>query len=340
MNIKYISPKTRNAGTRKFYRHKDNSIQNLKMYKVFEDPIDINNITNEQISDPNFKIPESIVPRNFISFIVTPTSEEAVSIYNIEIKYTKIDISWGDGTKGTYSNSNGIYSNIKHAYSIINKNYLIAISPSADSTINTINPENFNFTLNRDSKTKYINSLGQDSFDVAIINLYDQLSLEGMSNYALEKKTSLKEFRCYYGIIKSLPNGLFKDCPNLKRVSFSDSRKLASVPYDLFSYSPNIINLDSCFLNSYELTSIPNNLLKGCTKLESIQHIFNTSSIKYVPSDIFSRCIISNANYAFYNCEDLTYAPSLWTLNIGQHTKTFYNTINATNYAEIPSDWK
>lgn len=319
MNIKHIGPKTRISETKKFYRYKDNAIKQIKMYKVFRQPFDINNITNDQIRDPNFEIPENLVPRNFISFIVAPTATTDVIKFQMQTYFSKINVSWGDGTTDIYSiDSSSYMCTPTHSYANITKNYLVIVSPLSDATtIPESNPTNFRITLYNQTRTKYINSFGQDLFNLAMIYLYDQTLLEKFSDYSLEKVSNLSYFYCSYGIFEVLPDNIFKDCPNLIQVSFSDSRKLKVIPNNLFESKTNISYLNSCFNDCYALTSIPENLFKDCVELRYVDSIFSAAGVlTSIPENLFINCHkIENSKNSFYRCSCITKAPKIFSSN-------------------------
>ena len=68
------------------------------------------------------------------------------------------------------------------------------------------------------------------------------------------------------------------------------------------------------------------------------------NSLEYVQENIFDSFNITNAKECFYKCNKIKKVPELWNTakwpNITNHDYCFTDCKNATNYPDIPDDWK
>lgn len=340
MNIKYIGSKTRSSNMKKFYRYKNNTIKEIKMYKVFRTPFDPNNISDGQIKEPDFEIPENIALRNQISFIAKTDSYKTVSISTLFFTYSKVLISWGDSvTQLINLDSTGYAGDITHTYSTANKNYLIKIYPSSEATTTTCQQPYI--YLSTVSKIVYINSFGEDTFNLQSISISYISTLIRINEKALNNCKKLKSFSMtdtpieqlpdslfntcielqgvnlpYNQKLKSIPENLFADCDCLNLVSFNNCNSVISIPENLFKNKTSITNLNSCF-GTFSVNSIPENLFKDCINLESVSDIFNSmTNLTTVPNNLFATCKkIQNASGAFKYCYALTKATKMFSSN-------------------------
>jgi hypothetical protein len=179
----------------------------------------------------------------------------------------------------------------------------------------------------------------------------------------------------FYGCanITSIPDGSI----GLSRVTqFSNTFRgtnITSIPSDLFSYSPLVLDFIDTF-SFTKITSVPNNLFDECTSVTSFNSTFNAcTSLVTVPNELFRyNTQVINFSSTFRNNRALTNIPTfqynpnvtvftnifnmssttngsaswgtveaLWDREpepLG--TNAFNNCIGITNYASIPVNWK
>ena len=179
----------------------------------------------------------------------------------------------------------------------------------------------------------------------------------------------------FYGCanITSIPGGAI----GLSRITqFNNTFRgtgITSIPSDLFSYSPIVLDFIDTF-SFTRITSVPNNLFDECTLVTSFNSTFNAcTSLVSVPNELFRyNTQVINFSSTFRNNRALTNIPTfsynpnvtvftnifnmssitngsaswgtveaLWSRSpepLG--TNAFNNCTGITNYASIPVNWK
>lgn len=154
-----------------------------------------------------------------------------------------------------------------------------------------------------------------------------------------------------------IPNNLFYNCPNAKRIGYVYQRGCfdgctsltGSIPEDLFKNCTEIYSLVGTFDSCTGLTgNIPKNLFVNCTKITTLGNKWNrglfrgcTGLTGSIPSELFINCNnITNFDSAFSGCKNLTgEAPDLWNrTNVTSSVRCFTG-IKFSNYNQIPSSW-
>ena len=154
--------------------------------------------------------------------------------------------------------------------------------------------------------------------------------------------------------------------------SLFQATRVATIPSDLFAYSPKATTFANTFSSNTAITSVPNglfDLVRLATSFASC--FFSCSSLTSVPSTLFDQNPNAvNFSGTFYNCRALTNvlqftyntnvtifnnlynmsstvnaltgtAPELWNrIPTPSGTNAFNNCTGLTNYASIPTNFK
>ena len=180
-------------------------------------------------------------------------------------------------------------------------------------------------------------------------------------------------FQCfvgYYGGLKSIPGGLFKDNPEVEQffATFSGCKNLKTLPGELFKHNKNVTTFASAFYVCEGLESLPSGLLAYAEKCTNFERSFDRCVNLVLTPDIFIapaegitaenrfsqvssvnfKQMFSNVVYPNPHHEPITVggtAPDLWNYPSLQgktvtKTECFSDRENLTNYADIPDEWK
>ena len=145
--------------------------------------------------------------------------------------------------------------------------------------------------------------------------------------------------------LQGIPAGLFVSC-DLRdlSLSFLSCYELKTIGSGAFANQPNLTNLETAFEAS-GITEIPQGMFDGCTGILRVDACFTSClSLETVASDLFSDSpSIDRFSGCFFECSGITSAvPDFWNRypSATYHSQCFYGCTNATNYADIPSDWR
>jgi hypothetical protein len=154
--------------------------------------------------------------------------------------------------------------------------------------------------------------------------------------------------------------------------SLFQGTRIASIPSDLFQYSPNATTFSNTFSSILTLTTVPNGLFDSVPNATTFAScFFGCSALTSVPSTLFDQNTTAvNFSGTFYNCRALTNvlqftyntnvtifnnlyymsstsnaltgtAPTLWLRTpTPSGTRAFFNCTGLANYASIPSNFK
>lgn len=166
-----------------------------------------------------------------------------------------------------------------------------------------------------------------NSGEVTIINYTDCLGdivtipsmlggypVTAIGSYALADNTTLERI-IIPNSVKTIENGAFKGCKNLKTVEFSN--KLETIGNSAFSGCENLLFVEL----PEKVTSIGNSAFNGCKRLVSA----------YLPSKLDNLGM-----YAFYSCQNLAVIRFPFELETIKEY-TFYNCFDLA-YIEVPSN--
>jgi len=256
------------------------------------------------------------------------------------------DIDWGDGTT-EHIYQTGTNNSISHSYidagtktiTIHGKWEALKFGYS-DNKIRKV----LSFGHPKKTKLKYIN------FAESMLNELPSSNPNSSFKYIDDASESFGYYDKGFAGTKltHVPVDLFNGCTLLTSIgqAFQDCSNLVSVDPTAFKGLINITNMFGVFSNS-SLSSIPDDLFKYNTKLENVSYLFNKcENLLTLPSTLFSNNIlISNFESTFYGCGDITSStPEFWDNqlwpNVVSHSSCFMNSINITNFNDIPSDWK
>ena len=252
-------------------------------------------------------------------------------------------IDWGDG----FSNTINSGYNISHDYASAG-NYTIKIYGS-------FNPNYIN-----NMQCNYLSLSNMMYRLTAISPIYNVSGLRGIS---FSDCTSLT----------SLPIGLFSETPYISSFNsmFAYCGNLITLPADLFSYTPQCTNFDNAFQSCGSLLELPAGLFdknvnaisfdwafKDCAFLTTIpaglfDKNVNATSFELTFSDCTSLTTIpaglfdynpkgTRFGYTFMNDSNITSAvPTLWLTHPNtNHLQCFGGVTSASNYDDIPANWK
>jgi hypothetical protein len=153
----------------------------------------------------------------------------------------------------------------------------------------------------------------------------------------------------FYGVpLTSIPLGLFDYCTLVETFSycFGGNNQLTGIPSGLFDNCPEVTDFSYCFVNCNNtgFTSIPSGLFDYCTKVLTFHSCFSgCNKITAIPSGLYDNCTLVTTYYRthYANTSITSAVPELWNLDPEPTgTQCFYNCTNASNYGDIPVDWK
>lgn len=125
---------------------------------------------------------------------------------------------------------------------------------------------------------------------------------------------------------------------------FSNCQSLKSIPSGLFDNCPNVTSFHDTFSSCFSLESIPSGLFDNNTLVTTYENTFQgCSSLTSIPSGLFDNITgVTTFQYAFSECTSLGgNAPELWNRvpePIG--INCFNGDTGLTNYGDIPAGWK
>lgn len=144
--------------------------------------------------------------------------------------------------------------------------------------------------------------------------------------------------------LKTISNKLFQFCPDLESLDscFRGCTSLRAIPVGLFDGLEKVTNYDYCFYGCDSIKEIPSDLFEDSYSANSFAQTFmRCYGLTEIPLNLFVSCAEnSNFNGTFMGCENITSSvPELW--NYTDNGNQCYNgCINASNYDDIPDDWK
>lgn len=150
---------------------------------------------------------------------------------------------------------------------------------------------------------------------------------------------------CFSGCtnLESIPEGLFDGLELLEDVSycFYNCTSIKEIPHDLFHDCFSANNFLNCFYMS-GIEEIPSDLLASVNGSEIIfEYMFAGTPITAIPLGLFDGCK-ENSNFrsTFSGCGNvISSVPDLWNFS-EDGDGCFRGCFNASNYGEIPNDWK
>lgn len=105
------------------------------------------------------------------------------------------------------------------------------------------------------------------------------------------------------GKLKSLPEGLFANCPNITQLDYVfGATAIESIPSDIFSSASAATKFTGAFSACVCLKGIPYDLMANATAALDIKYMFaGCSSIEEIPSGVFrNNAAVTNLEYIFY----------------------------------------
>lgn len=145
--------------------------------------------------------------------------------------------------------------------------------------------------------------------------------------------------------INGLPEKLFAHNPLAKNFSrcFNNTKGMGKISSELFANNPLVENFSWCFYGA-TLNEVPEGLFRNNTSVKTFEGCFaNQTALKIIPESLFDNCDkVENFNKTFYYCGNLeSKVPELWNReNVENHEQCFYGCYKASNWSDIPSDWR
>ena len=161
-------------------------------------------------------------------------------------------------------------------------------------------------------------------------------------------------FRGCSGLTGAIPAGLFANNTAVSTDGFSltfqgCSGLTGAIPAGLFANNPLVSSggFSGTFYNCSGLTgAIPAGLFDNNPLVSTggfLQTFYNCSGLTGIPANLYTNCpnVTSYAYCHFGNTGITSAVPELWNLTPQPTgTQCFWNCTNASNYADIPADWK
>ena len=178
------------------------------------------------------------------------------------------------------------------------------------------------------------------------------------------------------GVLTEIPEKLFEHNPLAEDFSycFSTCSEIANIPENLFANNPAATDFSYCFESAGPMDIIPGNLFANNTNARKFQSCFEYCGAKEIGAGLFynnllaedfSACFLwadsiiyvggnmfqaggaaNNFNAFMANCHQIggyrpSAVPEVWTMYPNAaHVHAFYNVPMASNWNQIPSDWK
>lgn len=146
--------------------------------------------------------------------------------------------------------------------------------------------------------------------------------------------------------LTTVPEGLFDSLVDLVEVTsaFSYCDNLATISERLFANNTKLMYASSLFSNT-AIQTIPDDLFSYCPDLLDVSYTFSScKKLLSIPSNIFvNNHAIADMQWTFSWLSGITGpAPELWVTHadVKNHTGTFVHSDKLSNWADIPDDWK
>lgn len=147
-------------------------------------------------------------------------------------------------------------------------------------------------------------------------NVFNNCELiESIPQGLFDNNVNATNFRLLFSGCKSLktiPAGLFKNCPKVTNyMRIFQNTAIESIPTDTFN-GTSTTEATGMFRNCTQLTSVPEGLLDGFTKVPSFNVLFEgCSSLKTLPANLFAKCTsLTNISQIFLKCTALETIPA------------------------------
>lgn len=162
------------------------------------------------------------------------------------------------------------------------------------------------------------------------------------------KVTNFSNCFCSCNSLTEIQTGLFDKCTQVIDFygCFRNCSNLTTIPAGLFNNCTQVTNFSECFQNCYSLTTIPTGFFDNCTQVTNFDGCFNWCTSIIIPETLFDNCTkVTDFSNCFNNCKYITSAiPDAWNKdkfpNVTSYRLYAYRCTQASNYADIPNDWK
>ena len=256
-----------------------------------------------------------IMEEDFSMLVRTISSEQIVVLPLVSDTNDTADftIDWGDESEPQvilgYNSPNK-----SHTYEIAG-DYIIKISGNCLGSWNSLLVDEFKSVLIK------ILSWGIIPFNGMTRAFYECTLLESIPENSpinvTENITSL-DGTFQKTAISSIPPNLFENCVNITNFYFCfGDTNIFSIPSGLFLTPSLATNFSNCFRLCLSLTTVPEDILSNNLLVDDVTAMFSGDS--NITSSV----------------------PTLWiSFPTAEHNATFSSCNNATNYSDIPVDWR
>lgn len=278
--------------------------------------------------------------------------KNVVYIYAEVFDYSEkwLTIDWGDGTiekevtgklKHNYPTSNGTKYEVKiygeigefQAWTLSNNSYcsaVVGITTPIQATMTTNTSLSYPSFTQMFAHCKGLKTLPKD----LLINFKDYNG----SNY-INTNSMFK-----YSGLETLPIDLFSGMKILGNDIFANCNYLQSINPSIFT-GADVYSFEAMFNNCISLNSVPYGLFSSKNNISFRRCFENCTSLVSVPENLFDDCPnILRVDSCFKNCSSITSkVPALWERtfsNADFYSDCYYMCYNASNYSEIPVNWK
>ena len=291
-------------------------------------------------------------------------------IYNHGQKLGEIPVVPNAGYiyKGIYTTATFSKNTLIDSSYIITSNITLYVKIIVDkaTTVKTPQECDYFFTSKEDFKSRIGQICTNNNNDLSEVTLgFDDsvTELKGTKSQGLFPTTLIKaptmifgrnvrSFECcFHGCssLTTIPTGLFDKCTQVTDFCdcFCNCYDLVSIPTGLFNKCTKVTNFSGCFNKCSSLETIPTGLFDNCTQVTDFSYCFCFCyNLLTIPYNLFDKCTqVTNFMCCFMYCESVTSAiPDAWNKekfpNVTYDSGYASDCTQASNYAEIPIDWK
>ena len=209
--------------------------------------------------------------------------------FSLSSEYSDLSVDWGDGTTdGTTS----------HTYTDGDNFHNVSVSVANCAEIKVASSKLYAFW-----------SIGDNMQIVpASFSGYSNLQYVGSDIFKNFQGTDMSSRFTNCSKLKSIPSGLFDNCPNVTNFygCFSYCFRLTEIPSGLFDNCPNVTNFYECFYYCNSLTEIPSGLFDNCPNVTDFRYCFSHCSSLKVGFIPFAALLKANYGYIYNSCSMLT----------------------------------
>lgn len=124
-----------------------------------------------------------------------------------------------------------------------------------------------------------------------------------------DKLTGASQIFAGCSMAGTIPANLFSKCPNLIEIShfFNNKNVTGTIPPNLFANCTKLVNVNYLFTGASITGAVPPNLFANCPKITNVDGLLSETKISEIPTQEFFRTISKTTSLLnfFRNCKDL-----------------------------------